>query len=263
MINLPIVVIGQNRTIMTQHVIKRVVDGFKNIEPYIIHVSDRSYTGHTTATKTFLDSNNIPGCVLETTNARLGYGGVINIGIEEAIRHSDYFFIMDNDWYLREEIDITTDIHTILNSPIACISYKHISNFNNVDISKLKVFDSEYLIKLARYNNKTSYNVELGCFLCHKRLFETIGYVIENDTPDNTEMSFLKNHQKFSTDELINKKILSANNSKYLHKSLNDSNCVFYHIGKNSTRGGIWSVPKELLFLSNVDNDIIECKKYM
>jgi hypothetical protein len=43
---LPVIVVGKDRTLMTQHVIKRVSDGFVDVKPFIIHVSDRSCEGH-------------------------------------------------------------------------------------------------------------------------------------------------------------------------------------------------------------------------
>jgi glycosyltransferase involved in cell wall biosynthesis len=209
-------------------------------------------SGHTRTIQTFFNDNNINGVILETTNERYGLGAAINIGVEHALTLSDIFFVIENDFYLKDNLKLKHIIDSLNNTPIGFISFKHINSFNNVSLYK---FDDpnnnvSYVIKFQNKNNMESFTVEFGCFICHKRFFDIMGKIIENEPPPITENTFIKTYNKFSNDDLVKYKILSGNELNLLHTQLNDEKCVFYHIGKYSSNGGVWKIPPHLEHLS-------------
>jgi hypothetical protein len=190
--------------------------------------------------------------VLETTSVRYGLGAAINIGIEYATQMSDVFFVMENDYYLRDYLRLTHVIDSIERTPVGFVSFKQVNNFNNVKCYELvdDVNKTNYIIKFKNENDKMSFTVEFGCFICHKRFFEEVGSIIENEKPPKTEETFVKTYNSLSNADLIQKRILSCNEKQLMHAYLNAENCVFYHVGKHSSNGGMWKVPTHLEFLS-------------
>lgn len=260
---LPIVVVGKNRTLMTQEVIKSMNEKILDTKTFFIHVSDRSENGHIESIKNFFEINKINGIVLQTNEKRYGLGSAMNIGLESAFKISDVCLLIENDWLLRDKISFNDDIETIKTTNISNISYKHINAICNIDVIETVENLNEYYIKLYRNNGNNSFNIELGCMLVSKRLFDEIGFFTENEDPPTVEKDFINNYNKYIFNEHLERKILSANNKKYYHTTLNSPYCVFYHIGMNSSHGGVWKIPREYEYLSNIENDKIECSKFL
>ena len=268
--DLPVVIVGKDRTRMTCAVIDALKEHIKNSDPYFICVSDRSQAGHDEVIENHLEKIGVSKYLVQRTlpeEDRYGWGAAMNIGIASAFdvcREATCALVVDNDWILQKDLDIDKYLYAFAFSSIAAITFKHIYSGTNVTLEERQLSDgSSYLLRSKGKEPRYSFTAELGCMLITRRMYEKHGRFKENCRTDETEWEFCDWYNGLSTEFKNENDLWFATDKDLFHTELNGEGHVFTHVGIVSQHEGKhkWDCPDEYKYLSDDKEDERICRE--
>ena len=267
---LPIVIVGKDRTRMTCAVIDALKRHIKNAKPYFICVSDRSRAGHDKVVENHLRSM----CeerfeVLRTLpeENRYGWGCAINLGLQcafDVCKESSFALVVDNDWILQRDLDIEKYDYAFALSEIGAVTFKSVNPVTNVTLAERKLDDgSVFLLRDKGTAPRYSFTAEIGCMLITRRFRDRYGDFKENCRTDETEWAFCDWYNSIPIEERREARLWFATDQEMFHEELNGENHVFTHVGLVSQHEGPhkWDCPDEYKYLSDDSADEQICKE--
>lgn len=266
---LPIIIVGKDRTRMTFAVIDALLKHIKNANPYFICVSDRSRAGHDKAIENHLNEVGIVNYqVLRTLpeEDRYGWGAAMNLGLScacDVCQDATCALVLDNDWILQRDLDIDKYLYAFAFSSIGAITFKHIYFGTNVSLKEVTLSAGDtYLLRSKGSEERYSFTAELGCMLLTKRLYGDYGKFKENCKTDSTEWDFCDWYNTLSDERKNTYGLWFATDKELRHDSLNGIGHVFTHVGIVSQHEGRhqWDCPEEYRHLSDDKADEQVCK---
>lgn len=240
-----------NRTSVAQTVIDSLCSKLKyNGKITWIITDDRSEIGHTKALLKKFRDNKINDIVLCTTDRyRWGLGASMNNGLKEAFKVGDIVLTTEDDWLLMKEFDISPFVKLLLENEIAGIRLGAMDPNCILLESKWsgfkKVTGKDDGKKYWPFNNQV--------MLRHKRIFDKIGYMKENCSPQEQELCMAKQYDKL-TNFGQNEEFCVLWPSNYDVGTLFGKNNPFHHIGK-STMSKFRYVPAAYKNINDEDQD--------
>lgn len=269
LLELPVVVVGKDRTRMTCAVIDHLKAHIKNAKPYFICVSDRSRSGHDKVIENHLRSIGEERFeVLRTLpeENRYGWGCAINLGLQCAFDqclNASFALVVDNDWLLQRDLDMEKYDYAFAMSEVGAVTFKSVNPGTNVSLAERKLDDgSVFLLRDRGTAPRYSFTAEIGCMLITRRLRDRYGDFMENCVTDKTEWAFCEWYNSLSAKERSDSRLWFATDKELFHEELNGENHVFTHVGLVSQHEGPhkWNCPDEYKYLSDDSADEQVCK---
>lgn len=236
-----VIVTTHNRTETAKTTLKSLVEHLKYPRLYWIIADDKSDKGHIESLLAYMHelgvSDGSMTCT-KTTNEHWGLGASLNNALSVAFRITDVVLTTEDDWYLQFDFDISEYVDIIKNdSSIGTIRLgaanhltRYLTEYNNTKC--LEVNLKKYIADLKKTGRANSLQVALR----HKRMFDTVGYYVENKHPDIVESDM---NRRFVDAERL--KILWP--SSFKTYALVCSENPFIHFGE-STVGHLWDTTK-------------------
>ena len=265
---LPIVIVGKDRTRMTCAVIDALLNHIKNAKPYFICVSDRSRAGHDKVVESHLNEIGVSNHIVIRTlpeEDRYGWGAAMNLGLScafDVCQDATCALVVDNDWILQRDLDIDKYLYAFAFSSIGAITFKHIYFGTNVSLKEVTLSAGDtYLLRSKGSEERYSFTAELGCMLLTKRLYGDYGKFKENCKTDSTEWDFCDWYNTLSDERKNTYGLWFATDKELRHDSLNGIGHVFTHVGIVSQHEGRhqWDCPEEYKDLSDDKKDAAMC----
>lgn len=269
---LPIIIVGKDRTRMTCAVIDALLKHIKNANPYFICVSDRSRAGHDKVVESHLNKIGVSNHEVIRTlpeEDRYGWGAAMNLGLScafDVCQEATCALMVDNDWILQRDLDIDKYLYAFAFSSIGAITFKHIYFGTNVSLKETTLSDgSTYLLRSKGDEDRYSFTAEIGCMLITRRMYEEYGEFEENCKTDATEWNFCNWYNGMSGELKDQRGLWFATDKDLRHDSLNGEGHVFTHVGIVSQHEGKhqWECPEEYLYLSTDEEDARVCKNIL
>lgn len=261
---LPVVIVGKDRTRMTCAVIDHLKEHIKNAKPYFICVSDRSRAGHDIIVENHLkEIGETDFRVLHTTSLKgsRGLGAAMNIGLKAAYNcvSTDSVLVVENDWLLVKDIDIPTYIELMQNTCVAMVDFK----WTQTAGEEFEHAGRKYLVRRGAGLGECTYNVEFGCFMMSRRLYDVVGGFCEDERSTNiSEMEFVRAYDALPEDTR-RAHYLVVHDKEFSHPHLNAEGCTFLHVGIRSQHENQpdWGCPQEFRHLSDESQDAALCRE--
>lgn len=227
----PVVITTHNRTDTACKTIASLVKNLKYSRLNWIIADDRSDDSHIDRLVQAFRERGVEHVTICQTNEKCyGLGSSLNNGLREAFNVSPIVLRTEDDWYLQKELDLYYYVKTLVDNE--CIAAIRLAAVCNASV-KPSCF-SGFLEVYADGKCNSVFNNQVA--LCHRRIYDSIGYYLDNVPSDESEQ------------DMVNRFNISANSFKVLFPSfikmhtLNDKSLFFMHFGK-STVGHSYALP--------------------
>lgn len=184
-----VIITTHNRTDTAKTTIESLVSRLKYPKLHWLIADDRSDPGHVKQlVDKFVELGIKDVYVTETNDEHWGLGASLNNALTAAFRLTDVVLTTEDDWYLQYDIDISEFVDTIKNDQTVGVirlgAANHLSKYMTEYTDSLACVSVE---KYKRDRDKTGRLNSLQVAIRHKRLFDRVGFYIENSNPDMVE----------------------------------------------------------------------------
>jgi len=184
-----VIITTHNRTDTAKTTIESLVSRLKYPKLHWFIADDRSDPGHVKQlVDKFVELGIKDVYVTETNDEHWGLGASLNNALTAAFKLTDVVLTTEDDWYLQYDLDISEFVDTIKNDQTVGVirlgAANHLSKYMEEYTDSLACVSVE---KYKRDRDKTGRLNSLQVAIRHKRLFDRIGFYIENSNPDVVE----------------------------------------------------------------------------
>lgn len=244
-----VIITTHNRTRVAEAVIDSVC---KNLsysgELHWIVADDRSDPGHVETLVSKLKFNGVKNISFVTsTRERFGLGAALNQALQLAFQKGEVVLTTEDDWILQKGLNLDALVEVLM-------SDKYAAMIRLAATGKCERVACQYpFLEKVQGANKYASIMNLQVALRHKRLYDALGWYVENESPDTVESRMSKAYNARTIHGTT--KSLSVFVLKEIkHQTLDDPSLYFIHVGK-STMNHTYTVPKRYEYIyDDVDN---------